>query len=111
MPKLRSRSGPLIKCARELCNTQFRKWRKRLYCSDRCRKEEWRARHLPYYARLKAESLERRRKVRQQARRYQWVVEGHEDEVPERLTVAEALAQASPETIAEIRELLPELEV
>jgi hypothetical protein len=35
-------------------------------------------------------------------------MEGHEDQVPERLTLPEAIAQASPETIEEIKELLPE---
>lgn len=108
MPKIRARSRPLVKCANELCTTSFRQWRRRRYCSGRCRKNDWRARHIPYYAKLQAEALVKKKRERRQSLRNRWVMEGHEDQVPERLTLPEAIAQASPETIEEIKELLPE---
>lgn len=70
--ELRAGGGQLarIKCAFKPCPRFFRKWRRRRFCSDQCRKEEWRSRHLPYYAMLKREW-----QARQQARSYEWVEE------------------------------------
>ena len=110
MPKIRARSRPLVTCAFELCNMPFRKWRKRLYCSTRCRKQAWHFKHKPYYAQLRREQHAREKAARRRDLRYRWVVEGQEDEAPERLTLAEAVAQASPEVIKEMKELLPEYE-
>ena len=110
MPKIRARSRPLVPCAFELCNTSFRKWRKRLYCSDRCRKEAWRFAHKPYYAKVKREQRLRDQAARRKDLRYHWVVEGKENEAPERLTLVEAVAQASPEVIKDIKKLLPDYE-
>ncbi len=106
MPALRSRSRPFIQCAFEPCPRSFRKWRKRRFCSDRCRKEEWRSRHRPYYARLMEEWRARQKQARRQARRYEWVEEGKEQEAPEWISLAESLAQASPDTIDEIKKLI-----
>lgn len=106
MPKIRARSRPLIPCAYELCTISFRQWRKRRFCSDPCRKNDWRARHLPYYAQKMREKRAQQKKERRQTRRYRWVQEGHEAEVPEHITVAEAIAQASPDTVAQIKELM-----
>ena len=106
MPKLRAHSRPLVKCSFEPCTVSFRKWRKRRFCSDHCRKEDWRSRHLPYYARLKQGWLNRQKQARRQARRYEWVEEGKEDQAPEWISMAETLAQASPKTLGEVQKLL-----
>jgi hypothetical protein len=111
MPRLRSQSGPIVKCAYQVCDVHFRKWRKRLYCSDRCKKEAWRAAHKPYYARLHKERLERIKLQNRHKHRYRWVEEGKEHKVPEHLTMAEAIAQATPSVIAQIKEIIgPEVE-
>ncbi len=106
MPRLRARSRPLVKCAYAPCPLSFRQWQGRRFCSDRCRKNEWRSRHRPYYAKLKQEWLERQKQVRRQARRFAWVQEGAEEQIPERLAIEEALAQASAGTVVEIHKLL-----
>lgn len=106
MPRLRSRSGPLIKCAYEPCQQSFRKWRRRLYCSDACKKNAWRARHLPYYAQLTRERAERIKRENRITRKWKWVEEGKPEDVPEWITLTEALAQARPETIAMVKELI-----
>lgn len=108
MPKIRARSRPLTTCLREGCNMSFRQWRRRLYCSDRCRKEEWRARHSEYYAQIKREQRKQEKAKRRRDLKYRWVVEGEENKAPERLTLVEAVAQASPQALEEIRELLPD---
>ena len=86
----------------------FRQWRRRLYCSDRCRKEEWRARHSEYYAQMKREQRSREKAQHRRDFKYRWVVEGEENKTPEWLTLAEAVAQASPQVLEEIQELLPD---
>lgn len=106
MPKLRAHARPLVKCQYAPCPMSFRKWRGRRFCSDNCRKNEWRSRHKPYYARLKQEWLDRQKQARRQARRFAWVQEGAEDQVPERLAIEESLAQASEQTIQEVQKLL-----
>ena len=106
MPRLRSRSRPLIKCAYEPCPIAFRKWQRRRFCSDRCRKNEWRSRHIPYYAKLRQEWRDRQKQTRRQARRFAWVQEGREEEVPDRLAIEEQLAQASPQAVKEIQKIL-----
>lgn len=106
MPRLRSHSRPLVHCAYAPCMMVFRKWRGRRFCSDNCRKREWRSRHQPYYARLKQAWLDKQKQARRQARRFAWVQEGAEDEVPERLAIEEQLAQASPQAIADIQKIL-----
>ena len=106
MPRLRSHAGPIVKCAFEFCDVHFRKWRKRIYCSDRCRKEAWRAAHRPYYKKLRKEWWERKKLEDRWARRYRWVEEGKEDKAPERLTLAEAIAQAPPGVLAQIKEII-----
>jgi len=106
MPKLRSRQGPIIKCARPLCDVTFRKWRKRLFCCDDCKKKAWREAHRPYYNQQRTEQVAREKKARRQRRIFQWVEEGKENKTPERISLAEVLAQASPQAIAEIQELL-----
>lgn len=111
MPRLRSRSGPIVKCAYRFCDIQFRKWRKRLYCSDPCKKNEWKAAHKPYYAQLRKERWERIKAANRHSHRYRWVEEGKEEEAPERLTLAESIAQATPEAISQIKEILgPDVE-
>lgn len=106
MPRLRSHAGPIVKCAFEYCAVSFRKWRRRIYCSDRCRKQAWKVDHRPYYARLRREHWERQKRENAHTRRYRWVEEGKEDQVPERLTLSEAIAQASPGAIEQIKEIL-----
>jgi len=106
MPKLRSHSRPLVYCAYPPCEVVFRKWRKRLYCSDPCRKNNWRASHKPYYKDLQRKHLDKKKAERRQARRFVWVQDGAETEIPVRLSIEEALAQASPETVKEIQELI-----
>lgn len=98
---------PLMKCARDGCDIHFRKFRRRLFCTDYCRKEQWRVDHSDYYARLATEAAERKRKERQTQRRFEWVQEGTTG--PEFVTLAEAIAQASPGTVKEIKELLPDV--
>jgi len=111
MPRLRSRSGPIVKCAFEYCNSHFRKWRRRMYCSDKCRKQAWKCAHRPYYRQLCREWWERKKQENRRALRYRWVEEGKEDEAPERLTLAEAIAQAPPGVIAQIKEIIgPDVE-
>jgi len=106
MPRLRVDSRPLIKCAFVLCNINFRKWNHRRFCSPAHRKDDWKYNHKPYYAQLVLEENERRKKIRRQAHNYRWAVEGQEEEVPEHLTVSEALAGASPDTLEKIKEFL-----
>ena len=108
MPKIKANSRPLIKCAFTLCDINFPKWRKRLYHSDACRKNAWRYNNKEYYRAYVDALLARKKKERQQTLRYQWGVEG---EVPERLELVEAIAQASPATLEQIRELLPDVDM
>lgn len=110
MPRLRSRRGPIVECGFINCQVTFRKWRRREYCSDNCRKKSWKAAHRPYYAQLQAELREAQKAERRRTRRYEWVQEGHEDEVPEQITITEALAQVSPEVLAQVKELLVDVE-
>ena len=107
MPRLRSRMRPLAKCAHEPCEVTFRPWAGRIYCSDRCKKNAWRATHREYYIQLRLAWRARKKQERRQSRKFAWVEEGKEDLTPDRLTIAEALAQASPEVIKEIKALLP----
>lgn len=110
MPKLRINSRPLLKCPYYSCDNYFRKFYRRKFCSDACRRNSWASTHEDY-ARAKRKRWEANLKLERRARRkYVWVVEG-ESTAPVRLQIEEALAQASPETIAEIKELLPRLEV
>ena len=64
------------------------------------------AHHKPYYEEKKRQYREEAKKLRRIARRWIWVQKGHEDEVPVRISIEEALAQASPDTIREIQEMI-----
>ena len=106
MPRLRNQYGPIVQCAFVYCENNFRKWRRRLYCSDRCRKQAWKVDHRPYYAELRKEAWEKQKKANARNRPYRWVVKGREDEAPERLSISEAIAQASPGAIEQIKDIL-----
>ena len=107
MPKLRILSRPLLKCPYYSCPNYFRKFYRRRFCSAACRRNDWAANHQDY-ARAKRKRWEAKAKIERRARRkYVWVVEG-DDLTPVRLTIEEALAQASPEVIKEIMEKLKE---
>ena len=106
MPDLKSRRGPIIPCGYYACAITFRRWRRRRYCSDRCRKADWQAHHKPYYEAKAREYREEAKRQRRITRRWIWVQEGHEDDVPVRLSIEEALAQASPDLVKEIQEMI-----
>jgi hypothetical protein len=80
-----------------------------LYCSDKCRKQAWRVANRPYYARVRKEAWEKQKAANRRDRKYKWVEEGKEDVVPEFISLAEAMAQATPEQIAQVKELLGSL--
>lgn len=105
MPRLRINQRPLLKCPYYSCQNYFRKWRRRRFCSDACRRNDWASKHEDY-ARLKKERWQAKARIERRARRkFVWVVEG-ENEYPVRLQIEEALAQASPDQVAEIKEQL-----
>ncbi len=111
MPRIKANSRPLIKCAFQLCDINFPRWRKRLYHSDACRKNAWRYNNKAYYRNYVDTMLARKKRERQQARAYVWGVDG-KDDVPERIELAEAIAQASPGTVEQIKELLgPDVDI
>lgn len=105
MPWLKITARPLLKCPYYSCQNYFRKFYRRKFCSTNCRWNDWASKHKDY-ARAKRKRWEARAKLeRRAARKFVWVVEG-EDTKPVRLTIEEALAQASPDQIKEIREQL-----
>jgi len=106
MPRLRRQSGPIVKCGYEFCAVNFRQWGKRLYCSDNCRKQAWRCAHRPYYRELRREERHRETVDRRRQRRFKWVEADKVEEVPEIITLTEAVGQATPAEKAQIMEIL-----
>ena len=108
MPRLRWADCPILKCPYYACPNYFRKFQRRKFCGDNCRKNHWRSNNLEYYKLLRQEWLARKKLERRAARKYIWVVAGEDHTLGERLSIEEALAQASPDTIKEIIEKLKE---
>ncbi len=106
MPDLKRLRGPLIPCAYIYCTNNFHQWRRRKFCSTPCRKRAWRVEHQPYYAEQQRLKREREKAEHRDSLRWRWSVDGEEDSAPERLTLAEAIANASPSVIEQVKELL-----